>query len=461
MGVVAFAAMPRRIKELRTLLVLAAPLVLGQLFQSGVGFTDTVTVGSLGSLELASVALGTAVYFFLFIFCSGVLYSVAPSVSQSHGAGDTPGVLLAARQGIWLALFMAVPVTVLLQFTEPFLLRMGQDPAVAALAAGYLSTVAWGFTPMILTIALRGYLEGTGDTRPLMVILFLGLVVKIALNSVLLEGWGPFPALGVRGAALSSAFVYVVEFAAAALYVTMKQQRLRILQELGRPHPGMLRELVRVGIPIGFTLGFESGLFTVAAFVIGTFGGDQLAAHQVAMATSSMAFNIPLAIGMATGVRVGHNIGRLDRDAARLSAGTGVIVGLLIMMVTATVLWLFPEPIIGLYLDRSDPANAAVISMAVKFLGFAAMFQIADGVQVVASGALRGYKDTAVPMFVSLLSYWIIGMGGGLLLAFPYSMGAAGIWLGLVVGLFVAALLLSWRLRWRTAQALQRRLVTR
>lgn len=445
--------------EIRKLSVLALPLVLGQLAHSGVGFTDTVMVGRLGGLELAGVALGAAVYFFLFIFCSGVLYSVAPSVSQAYGAERPDSLLLAARQGVWLALFMSVPLAVLLNFTEPLLLATGQDPAVAAIAASYLATLSWGLVPMVLTVALRGFLEGTGDTRPLMFILFLGLGVKILLNSMLLTGWGPFPELGVQGAALSSALVYLSEFTAAALYITLRYRDLRLLQGLGRPHSAMLRELITVGVPIGVTLGFESGLFTVAAFAMGVFGGDELAAHQIAMASSTMAFNIPLAIGLATGVRVGQNVGRDDREAAARSAFTGVGLAFLIMCVTATVFWLFPEPIVGLYLDLGDPANFEVIGFATAFIGFAAMFQLADGVQVAGSGALRGYKDTTVPMYVSLFSYWIVGLGGGMLLAFPLGMGPSGLWLGLVAGLTVAAILLSLRLRWRTQQPLSRRIV--
>ncbi len=447
------------VTETRQLLLLAVPLVLGQLAHSGVGFTDTLMVGRLGSLPLAGVALGTAVYFFLFIFCSGVLYSVSPSVSQAHGAGEDKGVLLAARQGVWLALFMALPLAVLLNFTQPLLLATGQEPEVARLAADYLGTISWGFVPMILTVALRGFLEGTGDTRPLMFILFLGLLVKMLLNSVLLTGWGPFPALGLKGAALSSAFVYLTEFLAAALYITLRHRSLHVLSRLGRPHKAMLRELFRVGLPIGVTLGFESGLFTVAAFAMGVFGSSQLAAHQIAMASSTMAFNIPLAIGLATSVRVGQNIGRLDHPGAGRSAFTGVFVAFLFMCVTALVFWLLPHQIVGLYLDLQNPGNREVIAFATSFIGFAAIFQLADGVQVAASGALRGYKDTTVPMYISMFSYWVVGLGSGLLLAFPAGLGASGIWLGLVLGLFVAAALLALRLRWRTGQPLSRRIV--
>lgn len=445
---------------MRELAGLSLPLIIGQLAHSGVGFTDTVTVGRLGSTELAGVALGASLYFFLFIFCSGVLFSVAPSVSQAYGAREPAGMVLAVRQGVWLALFLSLPIVVLLNFAEPFLLLTGQEAAVAALAASYLKVISLGFIPMLLTVALRGFLEGTGDTRPLMFILIGGLLVKIALNSVLLTGWGPFPALGIRGAAFASACVYVTEFLAAAFYLSRRHPELRLLVRLGRPHGRMLRELVRVGVPIGFTVGFESGLFTVAAFLMGRFGAEELAAHQVALASTSMAFNIPLALGLSTAVRVGQNVGRGAAPAAALSAVTGIVAALAVMCVTALTFLLIPHQIVSLYLDITDPGNAGVISWAVTFLGFAAMFQLADGAQVAAAGALRGYKDTAVPMVISLVSYWFVGLGGGLLLAFPFGLGPSGIWLGLVAGLTVAAVLLALRLRWRTRQPLSRRLVT-
>jgi len=446
--------------ELRALAGLSLPLIIGQLAHSGVGFTDTVTVGRLGSMELAAVALGASVYFFLFIFCSGVLFSVAPSVSQAYGADEPDGMVLAVRQGVWLALFLAIPIVVLLNNAEPFLLLTGQDAAVAAQAASYLKVISLGFIPMILTVALRGFLEGTGDTRPLMYILVGGLLVKIALNAVLLTGRGPFPELGIRGAAFASACVYVTEFLAAAYYISRRHRHLRVLVRLGPPHRRMLSELIRVGIPIGFTVGFESGLFTVAAFLMGRFGAEELAAHQVAVASTSMAFNIPLALGLATAVRVGQNVGRNAAPAAALSAGTGVVAALSVMCVTALTFLLFPAQVTGLYLDTGDPGNAGVIAWAITFLGYSAMFQLADGAQVAAAGALRGYKDTAVPMVISLFSYWVVGLGGGLLFAFRGGMGPAGIWLGLAGGLTFAAVLLGLRLRWRVRQPLRRRVVT-
>ncbi len=446
------AVLADHLTEARSLTRLALPLVLGQMAHAGVGFTDTLMVGRLGGLELAGVALGSSLYFFAFILCSGILFSVAPSVSQAFGAGRERDALHAARQGIWLALFFALPVVVLLFLSEGLLLSTGQDPEVAAIAANYLRVIAPGFLPMLLTVALRGFLEGKGDTRPLMFILLLGLGVKIALNSVLLTGGGPFPALGVSGAAISSVAVYTVEFLAAALYISRRYRSLQLFGALGRPHAPQIIELIRVGVPIGLTLGFETGLFTVTAFLMGTLGGPELAAHQVALQSAGMAFNIPLGLALATSVRVGYSVGRADRAGAALAGRVGVLTSVLAMTVTALIFALVPEQVASLFLDASDPRNAEVVALAVRFLGFAAMFQLVDGIQVTASGALRGYKDTRVPMLASLVSYWVFGLGISLWLLYGVGMGGAGLWIGLVAGLAMAALLLSLRLAWRGRQ---------
>ncbi len=416
-------------------------------------------MGRLGPVELAGVALGGAVYFFAFILCSGILFSVAPSVSQALGADREGAALLAARQGVWLALALAVPVVLILFVMEPLLLMTGQDPAVADLAGTYLRTIAVGFVPMLLTVALRGFLEGHGDTRPLMFILWLGLGVKILLNSVLLTGWGPVPALGLQGAALASVAVYTTEMLAIFVYISIRYRRQRVLRNLGRPHWGQLKELVSVGVPIGLTMGFESGLFTLTAILMGRFGGPELAAHQIAIQMGSFAFNIPVGLALATSVRVGHAVGRTDAEAARRSARAGVLLSLVAMTVTALTFWLFPTQVTSLFLDINDPANAQVVALAVVFLGYAAVFQLADGVQVTASGALRGYKDTRLPMFISLVSYWGVGLGVGLFLSYRLGMGGPGLWAGLVAGLFSAAVLLLLRLIWRGRQPVQARLV--
>jgi MATE family multidrug resistance protein len=438
--------------EARRLLQLGLPLVLGQVAQTGVAFTDTVMVGRLGSAPLAGVALGGTVYVFLFILCAGVLFSVAPTVSQALGAGRREKAVSAARQGIWLALFLSVPVVVLLNLMGPLFTAMGQDPETTVIATLYLKIICWGFLPMLLTVALRGFLEGGSDTRPLMFILLLGLGVKILLNFLLMYGWGPVPALGVRGTAIASVGVYTVEFLAAALYVTLKYRSDRLLQGIGRPQGAMLRELAGVGVPIGLTIGFESGLFTATALLMGIIGQLELAAHQIALQSASFAFNIPLGLAVATSVRVGTAVGARDGAGASLAARTGIGLSVLVMSGTGLLFWLAPGPVIGLFIDRFDPANAGIVGFATMFLGLAAMFQIVDGLQVATSGALRGYRDTRVPMLISLVAYWLIGFSTGLILAFVFDLGGRGLWIGLVVGIAAASALLLWRFRWRSRQ---------
>lgn len=438
--------------EVRRLTLLGLPLILGQVAQTGVAFTDTVMVGRLGSAELAGVALGASVYMFLFVLCAGVLYSVAPTVSHAFGAERPERGVSAARQGIWLAVLLSIPVIIGLNLLGPVFTAMGQEAETALIASNYLRIICWGFPPMLLTVALRGFLEGNSDTRPLMFILLLGLGVKILLNFLLMYGWGPLPALGVRGVALASVGVYTVEFLAAALYVTRKYRSYRLLQRLGPPQGAMIRELVGIGVPIGLTLGFESGLFTATALLMGIIGRLELAAHQIALQSASFAFNIPLGLAIATSVRVGTALGRGDRDAASLAARTGMLLSVLVMSCTALLFWLAPGPVIGLFIDRSDPANAGIIAFATTFLGLAAMFQIVDGLQVATSGALRGYRDTRVPMLISLVAYWLIGFSTGLVLAFVFDMGGRGLWIGLVVGLAAASGMLLVRFRWRSRQ---------
>lgn len=440
--------------ETRRLILLALPLILGQVAQTGVTFTDTLMAGRLGSAQLAGVALGTSVYMFLFILCSGVLFSVAPIVSQALGAGRAGVGVRAARQGIWLALFLSVPVIILLNLMGPLFHLMGQEAETAAIATQYLRIISWGFLPMILTVALRGFLEGNSDTRPLMFILLLGLGIKILLNFALMYGWGPIPPLGVRGIAFSSVGVYLAELLAAAFYVTRKYRSERLLEDLGPPDGSLLSELLGVGVPIGLTLGFESGLFTATALLMGVIGRLELAAHQIALQSSSFTFNIPVGLAIATSVRVGTQVGRGDRDGASLAARVGITLGLLVMCGTALLFWLAPGPVIGLFIDRADPLNADIVQFATVFLGIAAMFQIVDGLQVTTAGALRGYKDTRVPMLISLVAYWLIGFSTGVLLTFRFGLGGRGLWIGLVVGLTIASVLLLMRFRWRSRQSL-------
>ncbi|MDZ7704619.1 MAG: MATE family efflux transporter [Trueperaceae bacterium] len=436
--------------SIRRTVLLALPIVLAQLAQVSMTFVDTLMVGRLGPDALAAIALGSSIYSLVMMVCMGVLFAISPQVSQAYGADDVAMIGRATRQGLWLALGLTVVAVLVFQNAGAGLLWMGQDPEIAVLTAGYLRAISWGFVATLGLIALRGLLEGIGDTRPLMVIGFIGVGLNVVANQALMFGrWG-LPALGLVGTGWATSIVFVLMFVMAAVYVQWRYPQYRVFSELRRPDPSVLRELFVVGWPIGLTLGFEAGLFATTALLMGLVGTTELAAHQIALQTASFAFMVPVGVSAATAVRVGQAVGRRDADGARLAGFTGMGLGTGFMSVTACLFLVIPEAIIGLYLDVNDPKNAAVVEAATRFLSFAAMFQLVDGLQVCASGALRGLKDTRVPMLLALLSYWLVGMGVAVGLTFGLGVGGWGLWMGLVAGLSTAACLLSWRFNRQT-----------
>ena len=431
--------------ELRALVALAVPIVLVQLAQMAMSFVDVVMVGRLGTESLAAIVLGSTTFFTLALVCVGVVLAVNPMVSQAVGAGDCEGVARATRQGLWLATALGVPFTLALGYAEPFLLWTGQEPGTAALAAGYLGAIRWGFLPNLWFTALRGLCEGVARPRAILGVTLVGVALNAALNYALMFGaWGA-PALGVVGTGWSSAGVMWAMALLLGAWVFWAMPEVRVFQRLRRPDAGMLRALFALGWPIGVTFGLEAGLFSAATLIVGRFGTEALAAHQVAINAASVTFMVPLGVGMAGGVLVGQAAGRGDRVGVARAGWTAIGLGSAFMVLSGLTFWLAPELVVWLYAGR-DP-DAGVAALAVTLLRAAAVFQLVDGVQATAAGALRGLKDTRVPMAVGALSYWVVGLGVGAGLGFGLGWGAVGLWWGLACGLGVAAVLLTARFR--------------
>lgn len=424
---------------------LAAPLVLAQLAQNGLGFVDTLMVGRLGPGALAAMALGATTFFTTSIITSSVLFAVGPTVAQAVGGGRRAEAGAVASQALWLAVACAIPGLIIFNTVGPLLTRFGLEPETARLAAGYLRAISFGYPFYLGFQVLRGYLEGNGDARPIMGIAFLGVALNVVLCEALIFGHFGFPALGVVGTGYATATVYLVMFVLAAALVSWRYAAHGILRGMRRLRPRIIGELVRLGWPIGFTTGLEVGLFSLSALLMGRFGDDMLAAHQVAIQSASMTFMVPLGMAISTGVLVGQAAGRGDIGAVRRMGYMGIGLGVAFMVLTALLFTFAPRAVIGLYTDLSEPANGPMIAAAVGFLSIAALFQLFDGVQVTAIGALRGLKDTRVPMFFTLISYWVVGMPLGLLLAFRLGVGPRGLWFGMVAGLATAAILMTTR----------------
>ena len=433
--------------EVRELVLLAGPVVAAQLGQISMGFIDTVMVGRLGSAQLAAVALGNTTFFFTLIMSMGMVVAVGPMVSQAFGAGEHDPIGRSVRQGLWLGVALFIPGFLILYNIAPFLRWIGQVEETVVLAQAYLRAIVWGFLPFLWFAALRSFVEAISRPWPVTFITFMGVALNIGANYVLMYGKLGFPAMGLVGTGWASTIVFWFIFLLLALYVQAipRFNAYRVFSRLGKPDPQYFRELFRIGWPIGVSYGIEAGLFMVTALMIGTLGAMPLAAHQVAIQCAAFTFMVPLGIGIATSVRVGQAVGRRDPEGARWAGYLGIILSAAFMLCMAVLFWTIPRSIISLYLDLSNPANAEVVALAITLLGIAAFFQLFDGVQVAAAGALRGLKDTRVPMVLAFFSYWILGLSIGYALGFRTGWGSVGLWWGLVVGLAAAACLLTLR----------------
>ena len=440
---------PRLARELKETLRLAVPLVLGQLSAIGMNLIDALLAGHLDAHTLGSVAVGASVWSLAIVAAIGVMMALPPSVAQLAGAGRREAIGPLFRQAVWLALVLGVVLGVAVHAGGALLVaRIGIDAVLVPDVIRFLHAVAWGAPALALFFTLRGLGEGIGLTRPTMYFSILGLVLLGPIGYVFMYGRLGLPSLGAQGSGMATALVLWLEMIAFAIYVA-RSRHYRDLDLLARwepPNPRALAELLRIGVPMGVTLFMEASLFVAVALVIGTLGTDVVAGHQVALNVASVSFMVPLGLAMATTVRVGHAVGRGDAQGVRDAGLVGIGLTLLAQAVSAGAMLLLPRPIAMLYTE-----DAAVVALAAQLLVLAGLFQFSDGIQVAANGALRGLKDTRIPMLITTFAYWGVGMPVGWWLAFPRGFGARGMWMGLIAGLSMAAVLLSWRF-WKLAR---------
>ena len=441
---------PRLARELGATIKLAAPLVLGQLSAIGMNVIDTVLAGHLDGHTLGAVAVGTNVWVLAIVIIIGVMMALQPSVAQLHGAGRDAEIGPLFRQALWLALPLGIALGFATAFAGPLLFNLiGVDATLIVDATRFLQAIAFGAPALTLFFALRGLSEGLGLTRPTMYFSLFGLALLGPLGYVLMYGAFGVPRLGAFGCGIATAIVLWLQCIAFAIYVA-RRRRYRALDLLARfdgPDWHTLRELLRIGVPMSITLFMEASMFVGVALLIATLGTHVVASHQIAMNVVSVAFMVPLGIAMATTVRVGHAVGRGDASGVRYAGAVGMLLTLGVQVVSATLMFTLPLFIASLYTgDRS------VVALAAQLIVLAAIFQLSDGIQVAGNGALRGLKDTRVPMLITSFAYWGIGMPVGWWLAFEAGYGARGMWFGLIAGLGVAAILLPlrfWHLAFR------------
>ena len=425
------------------MLAIGGPIIVHNLAMVGMGLTDAVMAGLLGSKTLAAVAVGSNIWAPVFLFAMGVIMALSPTASHLYGEGRQRDIGRYVRQMAWLSQLIGWGGFLLLRHAEPFLRYIHIEPEIVPTAASYMHALAWGMPGTCLYQTLRFTSEGIGRTRIMLAVAVGALLVNGVLDYVLMYGKLGLPALGATGTGYATAITLWLMCGALLLYVGRRAyyRPLQIFSHFEWPNWHLQRELLWLGVPIAIGIFMESSLFAGVGLLMGTLGTDIVAAHQIALNYASFVFMVPMSISFAISVRVGHALGRGDRAEARLAAFTGMGVCACFEVLSALSMLLIPRLIVSVY-----TRDAAVASIAVSLLYMGALMQISDGLQVSAMGALRGYKDTRVPMLFTVLAYWCVGFPLAWTFGIPLHLGPQMIWAGFIAGLTVAAVFLVYRL---------------
>ena len=435
-------------REIVATVRLSLPLILAQLAAIGSNVIDAVLAGHVGAHVLGAVAVGASIWSLAIVSGIGMMMAVPPSVSQLDGAGRRHEAGEVFHQALWLALGMGVLLWFAVRHAEPLIKLIGVSPGLYGDVGEFLRAISWGAPALTCYFALRGLSEGLSLTRPSMYFSFGGLALLLPLGYIFMFGKLGLPPQGARGCGIATATVLWVEMISFGIYIALHRnyQGLGLFHHFEWPHLERIGKLVHIGLPMAITLLAEGGLFVAAALLIGTMGEDMVASHQVALNVAALFFMVPLGLAMAITVRVGNAVGRGDPAGIRYAGFCGIGLTLVTQTVSAGLMLGFPHLIAALYTH-----DKTVIALAAQLLLLAGLFQFSDGIQVASNGALRGLKDTRVPMAITLFAYWGVGMPMGWWLAFHHGLGARGIWMGLIAGLSMAALLLFVRF-WRSSR---------
>jgi len=434
----------RLLRELRISLVLALPMVLGQLSSMAMNIVDTVLAGRHGKITLAAVGVGSAIWSVVILVCVGVLMAVPPSVAQLNGAQRRAQIGPLFRQALWLAFALGAGLFALMRLSPAVLDLFGIAAEARPEAAAFLRAISWGAPAIAGYFCCRYLSEGVAWTRPTMIFGIGGLLLLVPLGYGLMFRAG----LGAAGLGYAVATVLWMQCLGFLGYLRFSAhyEDLGLFSRFDPPRWPLIRGLLALGLPMGVSVFMEGSLFVATALIIGTLGATPMAAHQIALIVASACFMVPLGVAMATTIRVGHAVGAGDRGAMRWAATAGYAIVGIAQTLSALLLVFGGARLAGMV--SPDPAVAA---LAATLMVYAAVFQYPDGLQALSAGALRGLKDTTVPMFITVLAYWGLGLPLGAWLGLRGGQGAPGLWTGLILGLSVAATLLAWRF-WRLAR---------
>jgi MATE family multidrug resistance protein len=434
-------------REFADTLKLAMPMALTQIGQIVMMTTDLALIGRLGDEAVAAAALANTVYFISFTLGMGVVSAVAPLAASAFGARDPRRVRRALRAGLWAALLISLPVMAFSLFGEQVLRTLGQAEAPSRLAQHYLLGLVWGVMPALWLLVIRGFMGALNRPQPVLWITLAAIPANALLVYLLIHGALGLPRLGLFGAGLAHTLVNVAMFLAGLWIAVFRRPfaKYHVLGHVWRIDWAMMRPLFAIGAPISIGFLMEYGLFSAAALLAGLIGTTALAAHQIALQVTAILFMVPLGIGMAATVRVGHAMGRHDAAGVRRAGLAAALLGVLLGTAMTLLVILGRFAIARFFLGQATGSAQATLDLAATLLLVGATFYVTDGLQSIMAGSLRGMKDTRMPLLFAATSYWLIGFPAAWALAFPAHLGAVGVWIGLSLGTLVYAALLVLR----------------
>ena len=435
--------------DIKKLIKISLPILLAQIAQNSMGLADTIMAGRVSSTDMAAISVGASIWMPLVLFGQGLLLALPPTISYLNGSGQRHRIAHQVRQGIWLVLGVSIPLGLLIYFCEIPLQYMQMESKMSDLARDYLHAMLWGLPAYLMLINFRCLNDGIAKTKPAMVITFLGLLLNIPLNYIFIYGKFGMPAFGAVGCGIATA---IVNWAMCLMmmfysYTNAQERSLKVFSQLiEMPNPKTLKKLLRLGLPIAIALCCEVALFAITSLMLSPLGSTVVASHQITLNTSSFIFMFPMSIGMATTILVGQALGTGSPQKAKKISYAALLLGLTVTIITALITIFFRYEIASIFVT-----DEIVIAMAANLLLFAALYQFSDTIQMVVGGILRGYKDTKVILYITLFSYWVIGVPLGYILGrtdwFVPHIDAKGFWIAFVVSLTFAAFLLSLRMK--------------
>ena len=437
------STLPNTRFELKKLFHLMIPILVTQFAYAGLGLIDTIMAGRISATDLAAIAVGVGLWIPIMLLFSGIMIATTPLVAEANGARTPEKIATITRQSLWVALILGIFAGLLLQLMPALLPIMGVPENLLPKASLFLHAIGLGMPAVTMYAALRGYSEAIGYPRPVTAISLAALVLLIPLNFIFMYGLGPIPALGSAGCGFATAILQwiMLIILASYIYFSSSYQKTQPLTHFEKINLSWVKRILKLGLPIGLAIFFEVSIFSTAAIILSPLGETVIASHQIAISVTSQLFMIPMSLALALTIRIGTYYGEKNWLAMKKVQMLGMITATIFALITMLLMWIFRSEIIAVYTH-----DLAVTQIASFLLLFAIAYQLMDAWQITAAGCLRGMQDTKGPMWITMVAYWVIAFPVSIYLARYTEIGAPGVWLGLIIGLTVACVLLLLRL---------------